>query len=852
MNAIETEGVMTLISNAEVKTALTIPSTKNVTLDLAGYELTMSQGVTNNGTFKVTDSSENVSGIFNMNTSGTGILSTNNLILDKGKLISTINNDYLISATSGTLEVKEMVISSAKGSIVAKEGVSKLVINGGELTSKSDNAIFTSAYTEVNGGKINAENGSGIFAYYGSELKITGGEVKATGAGLSIYTKVTVSGGYIYGKTDGINSMGTVVITGGKIEGTTGIYSNSSVTMSGGDVYGTTYGAVSRVGNFVITNGKIEGGTYGIYNINSGVTTIGTQDETVKVDSPIIKGNTYGVYRENGTVNFYDGILKGQTAGYYPVINTVQDGTTIISGTEIIEEVVYQTNYLTPQTEIVQIGTTKYKNIQTAIDEANNGDTITMIDNATIYYPLIISSDENITLDLAGYNLSTTKTITNNGTFTITDSVSNGVLTELAAVKMITNNSVLNINNVAFNNNATTNDLITNNTDSSLILEDATIDSLSGIYSKGTTSLNDSNINIKNDNVIESYGPLTIDGGKYITTNSYTSVYHSDSLSKLNISNSTLTGYNSIYNLNTIEGKLVNNILNGVVANNNSSAMNINSSTINGSVSNGNSAIMNIGNCTINGIVGNYSTNKMEVNDKTIININNSSYGVYNEVSGIIDLNDVKINSTNNTYDYSAIFNIIGTINVTDVNIELINETNTYSRTIDGIYNKSTGTINLNDISITSSDLVNSKTLRGISNNSTGTVNLNSGNISITGGNQSIGLYSQTANGNINFLSGDVTVTGATTSYGAYINNGNITLGTKDEKVDITTPTIKAVGTTGIGAKKVNGYLKFYDGKITGSTSAKPETTTEVEYGYEVHNYTDENGYDYCILEYME
>ena len=85
------------------------------------------------------------------------------------------------------------------------------------------------------------------------------------------------------------------------------------------------------------------------------------------------------------------------------------------------------------------------------------------------------------------------------------------------------------------------------------------------------------------------------------------------------------------------------------------------------------------------------------------------------------------------------------------------------------------------------------------------------------------------------------------------INNGEVILGSQDGKVSITDPSISSIcSTTGVGIRKVNGYLKYYDGKILGSTSAKPETTTDVEYGYEARNHKDESGNDYCILEYME
>ena len=38
--------------------------------------------------------------------------------------------------------------------------------------------------------------------------------------------------------------------------------------------------------------------------------------------------------------------------------------------------------------------------------------------------------------------------------------------------------------------------------------------------------------------------------------------------------------------------------------------------------------------------------------------------------------------------------------------------------------------------------------------------------------------------------------------------------GTEDADVSTNSPKVLAIGTTGIGVKKVNGYLKYYDGKI--------------------------------------
>ena len=842
IDSIETEGKIEIINDAYIRSSATVPSTKNIEMDFKGYTLTTSQPLNVQGTLKVTDTSDTLTGTIKSDTNkAINVSSGATVTIDKLNIVSSYGS-YVIT-NAGNLTINDIKIEGKYGisntsTFIMNDGVINVTgvalyeqatstLNGGTITTKSSEAslIISPGTVTISGANITNEVGLAVAlggSYYAGNIKLDSGSIKA--------------------KTNAVDACrGSFEINGGTIEaGGAGINRTCGWSfggkMTGGYVKTGTTGITVSQGTFNFTGGKIESSEgYGLYvAANDGVTVnIGTKNEAADITNPEFIGKTYGVYIHSGTVNLYDGILKGQTGGYYGNISSIEDGYLIASGTETINEAVYNTNYLSEETEVAQIGTTKYKNIQTAIDEASSGDTITMIDDATIYYPLTISSDDDITFDLAGYSLSTAKTITNQGNITFVDSLGTSKVNPINPIKLFVNNKTMKFKSINIENSITTNDLITNNTDSSLVLEDATIDSLSGIYTKGTTAVTNSNINIKNDHVIENYGSLSVDKGSYITTTSYHSIYHSNAAGTLNINNATLSGNYSVYNLNTLETKINNSILTGVLENRNSSTMSVESSTI-------------------KGYVTNYSTNKVDVKNKSVIDMNGKAYGVYNYSSGTIDLNEVDVKAVENTTNYNVIYNNTGTINATNLNVDITNNTNASTTTSNVVNNNSTGTINLNDFSITSSDLVNSKTLRGIYNNSTGTINLNSGNISIAGGNQSIGLYSQTENGNINFLSGDVTVTGATTSYGAYINNGNITLGTKDEKVNITTPTIKAVGTTGIGAKKVNGYLKFYDGKITGSTSAKPETTTEVEYGYEVHNYTDENGYDYCILEYME
>ena len=63
-------------------------------------------------------------------------------------------------------------------------------------------------------------------------------------------------------------------------------------------------------------------------------------------------------------------------------------------------------------------------------------------------------------------------------------------------------------------------------------------------------------------------------------------------------------------------------------------------------------------------------------------------------------------------------------------------------------------------------------------------------------------------------------------------------VGTPDADVSTTDPLVQAIGTTtGIGLRKVNGFFNFFDGKIIGSTYAKPDTTSNTESRWEARFY---------------
>ena len=61
----------------------------------------------------------------------------------------------------------------------------------------------------------------------------------------------------------------------------------------------------------------------------------------------------------------------------------------------------------------------KYLNVQDAIDEANDNEVLQYISNDFMSYDIEIPQGKHIIIDMNGYNIVTSKQITNNGTLTL-------------------------------------------------------------------------------------------------------------------------------------------------------------------------------------------------------------------------------------------------------------------------------------------------------------------------------------------------------------------------------------------------------------------------------------------------
>ena len=376
----------------------------------------------------------------------------------------------------------------------------------------------------------------------------------------------------------------------------------------------------------------------------------------------------------------------------------------------------------------------------------------------------------------------------------------------MQALELFNNTGTLNINDISLENVSTEKNIILNDGTGVTTLNNVNINTLQGIKNNTNATLNMNNSTITaTKTAINNIGTLNIDGGNY-TGNEYG--LYSSSQKEENIKNCNLNSNSNSYNKNN----------NGTATLKNT---NVNSNFVN---NNAQSEINYISG-TINGLITN---------------------------TGTISLESVEQSYTSTSYNTSLITNNGVNLTIKNSKIKMFKDnTNNFIMTS---INNNKGTLIIDNSDIILNDTSSLNTHYGIRNLGTGTVEMNSGNIEVTGGNIAYGIYSATADNTATVTGGTINVHDTNTAYGIYVNLGTVTLGDNDGLVSTTNPIIKSSGsTTGIGVKKVNGYFKYYDGKLMGSTDPKPDTTTESATDYEVNNYYDNvTGMNYCILQRVD
>ena len=226
---------------------------------------------------------------------------------------------------------------------------------------------------------------------------------------------------------------------------------------------------------------------------------------------------------------------------------------------------------------VAKIGDTEYSTLQAAINAAEDGDTVTVLDNIKLTETVTIAKDDEITLDLNGKTISgsfskksATSVITNNGTLTVVDSGNgNGTI-------------VLSEANVSTTHSYATNAVLNNG---SLTVESGTIKN----QFKGASYAIDTNV-----------GATTSINGGYIVNTKGTAVrvhsWSKDTVSRLDVNGGVITGkqtaviahdlnYNGSDDSSKQNNKLVLNITGGEITASDSDGYALNVYAITDSVS---------------------------------------------------------------------------------------------------------------------------------------------------------------------------------------------------------------------------------------------------------------------------
>ena len=369
--------------------------------------------------------------------------------------VNAIVNRGTYNYYDGDLESNVTLIQNSSGTFNVLDG---------EI--ETENVVITNGTVNISGGNITSTTSTAVTG--NTNISVTNGTVQSdTGTAINISGTATVSGGTVIGKTKAIQastfnmSSGLVTsegigvtstnsnISGGKVESADNALTVSNITMTGGEIKSTENTGLTINSSALLTGGIISGDMYGAYS--AGEITLGEDDGEVSTTSPVIIGNSYGLYLEGTENNFYDGILKGQVDGYtnntftgLPLGGYVLDGEEEIGGNH------YETDFVDIKENWLRVGDVEYNSLDAASQAISESGTIYVIKDVEVNFTQELKNSDtlkNITLDLNGHEVSTTQNITNknNISLTITDSDENkrGKLSLIGKTGFINNGELI-------------------------------------------------------------------------------------------------------------------------------------------------------------------------------------------------------------------------------------------------------------------------------------------------------------------------------------------------------------------------------------------------------------------------
>ena len=380
-SAVQTSGTITIGADLKLSTddIVTVPQGVTIVLDMQGHSITVDSNFTgrpivNNGTLTVTGKGT----IDSSNSKWGGYGAINNygtLTIENGTYIGNINADgaAIYNRAGGELTINDGYFTGT----AAINSAGRLTINDGSFWTDScnqykDNTGKTHwAYCVISSGELYFYNGS-----------VTG-----------VQGALAINNGYAEVYDGDFQTVGCE-------HGTKGEYSFYALYISGEEgeveahIYGGTYTAAYRVA--VLCGNDNTGGDGGINarataNIHGGTFVGGNNAKSAmsagtNTGDPTITGGTF-TYKDTDGVKYSSDVSK-----YIP------DGSTLIQNTDTGEVIVDKS-----KTAIARVDGVDYTDLAKAIAAADDGDTITILNDIPNAVGISVPSGKNFTIDFGGH-----------------------------------------------------------------------------------------------------------------------------------------------------------------------------------------------------------------------------------------------------------------------------------------------------------------------------------------------------------------------------------------------------------------------------------------------------------------
>ena len=300
------------------------------------------------------------------------------------------NNDINIdSITTTNISLKSTVISnSATGGTVtlSNSTIAGQIINNSTGTFKLD-TVTTSSSIENSNGQMNLDNvtsTSSISNGYRGVLNINSGSYNFVS---NDDGTININGGTFSGKvTNGYN--GKLNIYNATINNSVENASNGTINILGGTI-------TSSSGNALISS-------------STGTINIGEKGAPVLTDKPIIIGKNYGLYSSNNSaiINFYDGVISGETGAISGVVDEVEPGYKIVTNPN--DNLISATLTLIGEDErVAVVNNINFKSLQDAVNACIDGveTNIIIYANITLTEDIIVPESKIVKIYLNGYQI---------------------------------------------------------------------------------------------------------------------------------------------------------------------------------------------------------------------------------------------------------------------------------------------------------------------------------------------------------------------------------------------------------------------------------------------------------------